>query len=227
MSTIKINVSVIKALGYEGMVPYTNNRADNLTGNLFFRTIEPTPAEMKGLSVDLMNANSAFDTVPSYVNRLARQAKYDLVVGAHLRWVAQIEDTTDLTLDKVLSTGYTPYLERTPAEVPPQAGKPSFKPGENTGETILTAPVYKQQSKQVVYNWLESDDRGVTWRRTGTSMSHRYKKRGLEVGKEYWFKVAYSTSAGEGPFSDEHVLVVLTPDLKVKPRKRRPKPLAA
>ncbi|MBI5916529.1 MAG: hypothetical protein HY842_14220 [Bacteroidetes bacterium] len=212
MTLLKINRQSIKSLNTGLLLTFTSDRAVNMTGNPYFPTPVPTVLAIQDLAKTFRDADALALHVRSILNPQARQTAYEALIQGHVGWIEYIELTPGLTMEKLLTTGYTPYAERTSATVPPPAGKPSYKPGLNTGEIMLIATLYKQDSHKVLYNWKVSEDQGTTWQNMVTlGNSHRRKTSGLELFREYWFKVAYATTAGEGETS-EHVTVVLTQD---------------
>lgn len=212
MTVLKINRQSIKSLNTGLLLTFTSDRVVNMTGNPYFTAPAPTIVEMNALAKSFRDADSLARQVRSILNTQARQTAYEALIQGHVDWIDYIEGMAGLTMEKLLTTGYTPYAERTSATVPPPAGKPSYKPGLNTGEIMLIATPYKQGAHKILYNWKVSEDQGATWQNMVTlGNSHRRKTTGLELFKEYWFKVAYATTAGEGEAS-EHVTVVLTQD---------------
>ncbi len=212
MTPLKINRQMIKLLNTSDLLTYTADRGANMAGNPYFPTPTPTVLAMKTLGQNFRDADSLARQVRSILNTQARQTALEALIAGHMDWITYIEETADLTLEMIQTSGYTPYKERSGAEVPPPAGKPSYLPTVNTGEIELKAPVYKQGKHKIFYNWQRSEDQGATWQNLPTTNnSHRRKVSNLALNMEYWFKVAYGTTAGEGQAS-EYISVVLTQD---------------
>ncbi len=212
MTALKINKQIIKSLNTDGIINYSAARVVNMTDNPYFPTPVPTKTEIQLLAKLFQEADAKARIIRSVLNTQTRRTAYENLIAGHYAWIEFIENTEGLTLDMILSTGYTPYAERTDATIPPPAPKPNFKVGKNTGEVILIADTYKQGSHRINYNWKMSDDQGATWQNLPTfGNSHRKLVTGLELVKEYWFKVAYATVAGEGEESP-HISIVLTSD---------------
>lgn len=217
---LKINRDVVHSLNTSGILTYTSERRVNMTDNPYFPSLTPSLIGMKLLEDNFREANALAKQVRSVLNTQARADAYKALIEGHMSWIEGIEATPDLTRDQILTSGYTPYADRTEATVPPPAEKPTYSTTANTGEIILRAKPYKQNSHKVFYNWKMSDDQGANWQNLITvGTSSRRKVSELELYKEYWFKVAYATTAGEGEAS-ELISVVLTNDsrnaMKVK-----------
>ncbi|MBK9016759.1 MAG: hypothetical protein IPM82_23265 [Saprospiraceae bacterium] len=80
--------------------------------------------------------------------------------------------------------------------------KPRVVLTPDPGVIILTAVPYKQGKKAIFYNWQISEDGGETITNLPV-IGHSHRRRTtLALGKLYQVRLAYATTAGEGPFSD-------------------------
>jgi hypothetical protein len=143
------------------------------------------------------------------------------LIDAHVAWVGYAEPIIGSNSEQAALFGYPQYAVRSSAEVPVGVPpKPVVVLTPNPGDIVLVAQIYKQGKKAIFYNWQVSEDGGETYHYLpNLGNSHRRKTK-VEIGKAYRFRVAYATTAGEGPFSD-WVDVTLTKDMVGRKKKEK------
>lgn len=224
MMDVKFCVSTVKRTPLRDLIVFTNDRITNMEACAdFIPEPDPTIENMRARRDLFATRQATYKANPSEINKQLRNDAFNELIEGHLSWMKLGEKLSAGDKDKALRLGYPLYAERTPAEVPQGVpAKPTFELTVNPGEIILKAAPYKQESKNIYYNWKMSTDNGLTYQNLpNTSSSHR-RKAALEFNKNYYFKVAYATNAGEGPLS-EAVVICLTPDMVGKPKKIRKK----
>lgn len=217
MTAIKFNLSTVKKLSSPNLITFTDDRiADMKECTDFLPSPTPTVAVMTELRETYQAAESNFKTNRSELNKQARDAAYDALIKGHVNWVAYGEPIIGDDEKLAARFGYPPYAVRTnsvvPEGVPP---KPVMELTPNPGEVILRAVPYKQERKAVFYNWQISEDGGETYSYLPAKGNSHRRRTKLALGKSYMVRVAYATTAGEGPFSD-WLEISLTKDTVMK-----------
>ena len=187
----------------------------------FLPSPTPTVAAMRTAKANFENLESIFKMNPSTLNKDLRNKAHTEIILMHLSWIDYAQPLIGSDTVKAERLGYPAHLERSKATIPEGVPpKPTFELTPNPGEIVLKTQPYKQEKKAIFYNWQVSEDNGATWSNLPVSGNSHRRKITLELGKVYWFRVAYATTAGEGPKSD-YVEVYLTADMIRKPKRRR------
>lgn len=218
---VNFNVSAVKDIKLSEIVSFTNDRITNMEECADFIP-EPDPSiENMRARCDLFSTRqSTYKANPSELNKQLRNEAYDELINGHISWMDQGKKLCAGDINKALRLGYPLFATRTKAVIPEgKPLKPTFDLTPNPGEVVLKATPYKQESKTIYYNWQMSED-GVTYQYLPTFGSSYRRRIVLEFHKTYYFKVAYATSAGEGPWSDT-LEITLTPDMVGKPKRKK------
>lgn len=222
MATIKYNITFIKGLSIPGIITFTDARIINMEECVvFLPEPSPTVANMTTRRNNLQTRQATYKSVPSELNKQNRDKAYDELIEGHISWIAYGESIIGDDEDKANLFGYPQYQKRSEAEIPEGTPpKPTIILTPNPGEIILNAKVYKQGTRRILYNWQISEDGGVTYNYLPTIGNSHRRRIKLELGKQYCFRVAYATVAGEGLFS-EKVEITLTRDMVGKEKKKK------
>lgn len=221
MNEIKFSISDVKGLGLSGIVKFTDDRMKDMEDcGDFLPDPSPTSAEMLGLRNDFQTKEAAFNAVPTELNKSKRNTAYDALIAGHVDWIAYAEPLIGSDETKAARLGYPQYAKRTSAVVPSgEPPRPTFRLTENPGEVMVRAKVYKQGAKPTIYTWQVSEDGGETYQTVGATNSHRRLFK-LGYGKLYCIRVSYSTTAGEGIYS-EQLELSLTKNMVAPTRKTK------
>jgi hypothetical protein len=225
MNEIKFSISDVKGLGLSGIVKFTDDRMKDMEDcSDFLPTPTPSLTAMLGLRNDFQDSEAAFNAVPTELNKSRRNTAYNALIAGHAAWIAYAEPLIGSDETKAARFGYPQYAKRTSAVVPTgEPPRPTFRLTENPGEVMVRAKVYRQGTKPTIYTWQVSEDAGETYQTVGANTSHRRLLK-LGYGKLYYIRVSYSTTAGEGLFS-EHLEISLTKNM-VAPSKKTKKVVA-
>ncbi len=222
MNQILFNRTYVKRLLLSVVVNFTTERMAEMKDCADFLP-SPTPSieDMGKLRDAFLEKQGEYKANPSELNKQVRDAAYSNLIQGHLDWIAYAEPLIGNDEDKAARLGYPKYANRTGAIVPIGVpDKPKIELTPNPGEVFLIAKAYKQGSKIIYYNWQMSEDGKATYQYLPVSGSSHRRRIKLELGKTYFFRVAYATSAGEGLFSD-WLEVALTRDMVVKEERKK------
>jgi|GEM_PF-4150252 len=213
MEDIKFSITEVKRQGYAGIVKFTDDRIKDMEDCAdFLPDPSPTIQAMTGLRNDFQTKEATYKASKTELAKSKRNDSYNALIDGHLSWIAYGEPIIGSNEVNAARFGYPQYAKRTGAVVPAgKPAKPTFALTLNPGEIIVRAKPYRQGSKPTIYTWKISEDGGVTYQTVGAGSSYRRLFK-LDFGKLYCIRVSYSTTAGEGIFSDK-LEVSLTEDM--------------
>jgi hypothetical protein len=174
-----------------------------MTGNATYPTPNPALAAVQTLANALTTAAAQAEEKrrESQIATIAQDEAEVALAAALTRLGSYVENTSGGDEALILSAGMAVRETGTSAGTPAAPGPVAATTGDQPGEVDLTWPRLGAAKSFVIQYATAADAADADWKFAITSTKSSCSVTGLGSGTRYWFRVAATGSAGQGPWS--------------------------
>ncbi len=159
----KVNISEFGPMTDQTLSTRAQTIVTAMTGNPVYDKPEPTLADITARNTAFKEACANFKVSGSEVNKGIRDNTRKTLLTGIRSLAAYVEVTSKGNPILIKSAEFTPYADRTDAQMPGIPLRPVFKQGKKLGEGKLSTAAYTQNSKRAKAVWRMSLDNGKTY----------------------------------------------------------------
>ncbi|MGL4400442.1 MAG: fibronectin type III domain-containing protein [Luteolibacter sp.] len=174
-----------------------------MTGNAAYPSPNPTLAAVQAAGATLTARTTAAEDIrkQSQIATLAQDTAEDAVDALLTQLASYVENASGGDAAQILSAGMGVRAEPSNNSLPTAPGPIATTTGDGPGEVDLAWPRLVAGKSFIVQYATEPTAPDGDWKFGTTSLKSSCTVGGLISGTRYWFRVAATGSAGQGPWS--------------------------